>query len=383
MQVRYIFGAALAAVSLVMPLGAAPAPSALAPSAPAPYDYSHLPVPPLSSAASCTVAMAQLLNVSLGDEAQQKIRASAPEISLAEAKTMMADAGVKVEERRASLDALVESGAPAVLLLRNPHQFVVLLDSVRGDDGKTWLRLLQDDAKNLRVVARDEIESRYTGEALAPQLQKTAGASRLQTDSLDYHFVLRAIGVPVQYEYTLTNTGASDVEVQFMENYCGCSGTVKFSMDAGMSTVLKPGQSVPIKAIYTPQMPGSVSKTAVLKTSDPQRPWVYLTFRGEPSHKTQSSTQKIHFETKKGHSAEQSFEVSGPAMLMLGQPMLDNDRFSATATRSFSDNDKAIWQVTVKLSDKVLPGNYKATVAIPTNDPDNGTITIPLSAVVK
>lgn len=99
------------------------------------------------------------------------------------------------------------------------------------------------------------------------------------------------------HEFTVTNTGKSDLLVKQFTTSCGCTyanvikdgdKSPKFSMhiNSDWQTSLEPGKSLIVKVVYDPSaMPveGKVERSVTFATNDPAKPSVDLKLTAEVS----------------------------------------------------------------------------------------------------
>jgi hypothetical protein len=127
-----------------------------------------------------------------------------------------------------------------------------------------------NSAKEFRVVATIE---EYFPPMTAEQLSK---APKLSFDKTSFDFgVIKQID-KVHTEFTITNTGKSDLNIRQTKVNCGCTVA---EID---KTTLKPGESVPVKVSFDPTgRRGIQQKSISIFTNDPMNPTQMITIKAD------------------------------------------------------------------------------------------------------
>lgn len=183
-------------------------PAAIAFLSPLPVTFCSQAAPyqlPLGNCAVKSVlAAARLLDRRVDPQAADRLfreHGSSP-VSLFEIKKMAADLGIELVGVRAELGELVERQIPAVIHLREPEHFVLLLDG-----SKDLLRLLESADAQVWVAPRSEIEHRFTGYALTLAEDRANDAAAVRFDETHYEFGIAGVGQQVEHVYGFLNNG--------------------------------------------------------------------------------------------------------------------------------------------------------------------------------
>ena len=116
-------------------------------------------------------------------------------VSLLDVKQMCAQQNVATQSVKVTLDEPLQSGIPSIIGLSEPEHFTLLLDGNAEE-----VRLLEGEDGALQVVPRREIEARFTGFALIPQITPSADAPQLQTPRFDQYVTFGGLSSGTQLE---------------------------------------------------------------------------------------------------------------------------------------------------------------------------------------
>ena len=106
--------------------------------------------------------------------------------------------------------------------------------------------------------------------------EEKANAASIKFSEKTFNFNQLKQGEKIDYEYTFTNTGKSDLIIRKVRASCGCTAVV---MD---ETVIPAGQSSSIKVSFNSAgKKGNQNKTVTVITNDPSHPREILWIKGE------------------------------------------------------------------------------------------------------
>lgn len=102
----------------------------------------------------------------------------------------------------------------------------------------------------------------------APSVPPDAPRISVEPPSFDFGKVLP--GKSMSREFALRNFGKQELHVDSVTTSCGCTVT---DPPPPVKMTLKPGASQPLRVtLTTPDKPGPISKSVLVKSNDPERP---------------------------------------------------------------------------------------------------------------
>ena len=164
----------------------------------------------------------------------QNLDPAQPEFSLAEIQTVANKLELPTQVKKATLDELVNFGAPAILFLSDDKRQVAL--AALSDK-----YALVVDRGITRVVARDLLAQRYSGEALIPQVALDKPAALRAENGLQ-QITVGDIKQEIPIQAVLKNSGAAPLNLQIEQPIPGC---LKAQLSA---ETIAPGAQVTLNA---------------------------------------------------------------------------------------------------------------------------------------
>ena len=255
---------------------------------------------------------------------------------------MCAQQNVATQGVKVTLDELLQSGAPSIIGLREPEHFTLLLDGNAEE-----VRLLEGEAGALQIVSRQEIEARFTGYALIPQITPSADAPQLQMPHFDQYVTFGGIGQKVDYHFPLTNTGKTPLLIQIASTSCGCTAAVLMGSDPKKAT-LAPSEKSEVVISYQVQSQAPIQQMATLKTNDPRHPVVYLSVRGQLPPQLTLSPPALYVAQNFGEEPNKTFKVIGPKGTQVKRVWSDLPYLSFSVGQKEEEGERVKWPVSVQ-----------------------------------
>jgi hypothetical protein len=218
--------------------------------------------------------------------------------------------GIAATVRRESLDALLGSGRPAVVLLRTKNTAQDPLSGQYGlllGDGEDGVRLV-DPMIGRAVVKREEFRSRYLGVSLRldePRKRPTREAPDLCCEEMVWSFDEVPSGAEIRHSFEVRNCGDRPLKIDRVETTCGCAAAMvgrknelaahliagakpeketnpkKLVVQRNSGGVIEPGQSGWVSAyVNTLHKQGFMAFRIRLVTNDPEEPEFYVSLQG-------------------------------------------------------------------------------------------------------
>src|SRR5262249_54010500 len=173
-------------------------------------------------------------------------------------------------------------------------------------------------------------------------------------------------GTAVQHQFALKNTGGGMVRIDGSTSSCGCTTAA----DDGQ--LVAPGQIAWVAlTIDTSQLSGKTTKTAILKTSDPQTPQVLLAVTGTVLSDLIVAPSTVYLgRVYRGDPARHELVVGAgrPGNLAYGVSYVDTESLAVHAR--VEPGDKPGQQkVVVELDYDAPPGRFNDLLTIHTTSP--------------
>ncbi|MBE0652599.1 MAG: DUF1573 domain-containing protein, partial [Bacteroidales bacterium] len=126
--------------------------------------------------------------------------------------------------------------------------------------------------RNHRLIVSANIQEDFT--SLSPEDRAKAPIIEFENKTFDFQNLKQ--GENIDYEYSFTNTGKSDLIIRKVRASCGCTAIITDK------SIIPPGQKGSIKMNFnsTGKL-GSQNKTITVITNDPEHPREILWIRGE------------------------------------------------------------------------------------------------------
>lgn len=183
---------------------------------------------------------------------------------------------VKVAANAGGLNFLTVRVEPQSIKPKQVGNIIVTYDPQKRNDwgfvmDRFMLSINDSLITNTPISVTGSIEEDYSALS-ASELEK---APRVEFNTTSYDFGEKAEGEPVEYNFTIKNTGKSDLLIRKVKASCGCT-TVQPSKN-----ILKPGESTEIKALFrTNGYSGRQSKSITVITNDPKSSTTVLRLSG-------------------------------------------------------------------------------------------------------
>lgn len=294
---------------------------------------------PYNCGVNSAVSIARLYNHSISDASQLP---DASSISLLEVRKLCNQLGLPTLGVKATFSEMLDSGVPCIIGLKDPDHFLVLLDG-----NANAVRVLEGEDGALEIVPRQEIEKRFTGFALIPQIEAPADSPQLQMPNFDQYQTFGGIGQKVDYHFPLTNTGKTPLSVEIASTSCGCTAAVLEGADPQKLT-LAPGAKSEVVISYQVQSQAPVQQMATLKTNDPRRPVVYLSIRGQLPPQLTLSPPALYVAQNRGEEPNKQFKVIGPKGTTIEKVSSDLPFLSFEVGQKDEEGERVKWPVNVK-----------------------------------
>jgi hypothetical protein len=305
-------------------------------------------------------------------------------VSLFDVTNIAARLGFKTKAVKIGFDELVVSHKPAILHLKDPDHFVLMLDG-----SAQHVRLLEYANGIVAVVSRTELEKRFDGIALLPEVD-SLGAPQVQFEATDFEFGIAGIGQKIEHDYQFSNRGSKPLKIEIGHTSCGC--TVAFfqktddtTVQSGSSKelVLPPGSVSKVKLSFTAQTIGNVQQMVTVRTNDPVRPLIYLTIRGTSPRDVQVSPQAVSIDVQKQAGLRKTLQVTGSSAMDVTRVDCDDPTLQITQKLVSTDADTKVWQILITRDQPLTVGRSKATISIGTTHPSRPLITVPVAIQVQ
>ncbi len=304
------------------------------------YAQAQSPLNP-NCGVNSALSLAYVLGSSADARASLEADYSAPAVSLLDVKQMCMRQNIPVQGVKTTFAELLQSGTPSIIGLREPEHFTLLLDGNSNE-----VRLLEGEEGVLQVVPRQDIEKRFTGYALIPQIEAPADAPKLQMPSFDQYQTFGGISQKANYHFPLTNTGKTPLSVEIASTSCGCTAAVLQGADPKKLT-LAPGAKSEVVISYQVQSQASIQQMATLHTNDPRRPVVYLSIRGQLPPQLTLSPPALYVAQNRGEEPNKQFKVIGPKGTVIEKLSSDLPFLSFEIGDKEEEGERVKWQVSV------------------------------------
>lgn len=184
------------------------------------YLVATLLVPAAAQPESCGIVslfrLCELTGQELSQEQQEQIVAAYPaeQCSMLEMKQAAESVGITLVGVKATLEELQEVCGPKILHLKDPEHFLVI-----ARFSPEWVHLVARGG--VAVLTREEVEKRYTGQALILEQEESLAGPRLELDSFHYSFGIAGVGQEVEHAFRVTNAGNEDLAITLQAKGCG------------------------------------------------------------------------------------------------------------------------------------------------------------------
>jgi peroxiredoxin Q/BCP len=293
---------------------------------------------------SCGINSAMSLARVLGltSKTRDALQAEYPNasVSLLNVKQMCQRLDLKTSGVKATLAELLQSGAPCIIGLKEPDHFTVLLDGTNDE-----LRILEGEDSALQIVPRREIESRFTGYALLPDIS-TTGAPKLQMPQFDQYRTFEGMGQKVEYRFPVSNTGQAPLALEIAGTSCGCTAALLEGGDQH-KTVLQPRQSKTVVVSYQVETRAPIQQSVTLRTNDPRHREVYLSIRGQLPPQLTLSPPALYVEQNQGEEPGKVFKLIGPTGTGVEKIWSDLSYLRFTIGAQSKEGERVFWPVAV------------------------------------
>lgn len=263
-------------------------------------------------------------------------------VSLLDVKKMCEEAGTKVRGVKATLQELLDEREPCIIALRAPNHFTVVCD---GDE--KHIRIFDDNELMPRVLARQVVESRFTGYALISDIAIPADAPQLQLRHTDEYQTFAGIGQKAEFHFPLQNMGKSPLQVQLSGTSCGCTAAVLRGTNSKNLTLAQGAQSEVVVS-YQVQTQAPIQQMATLKTNDPRHPVIYLTIRGQLPPQLTLSPPALYVDQNLGEEPDKMFKVIGPKSTRVEKVWSDLPYLQLRTGEREVDGERVKWPISVQ-----------------------------------
>ena len=166
-------------------------------------------VAPHTCSRASVLAMSDLLGSPALDQERQALAHTLPEddASMIQVQEAAHRLGFTLTGVAGTVDQLGSVLGPKILHLNDPAHFVVL---VRTDD--QWTQIM--DGGRLTVVAREDLEARYSGKALICELPDGEGGPNLEMESFHHSFGVAGVGQKIDKAFTVRNAGQQPLTIE-------------------------------------------------------------------------------------------------------------------------------------------------------------------------
>lgn len=210
--------------------------------------------------------------------------------------------------------------------------------------------------------------------------QEASPRSKLVLKDSSYNFGSIVEGAAVSYDFSINNSGSSDLIIDRVIAGCGCTAT---SLTA---TNIKPGEEGRIRvSMDSHGMSGRVSKDVRIYSNDPDNAISVVSLVGDIEPEIRVEPANLFFDKLikvSGASAptkEVSVKVNSNSKLKI-QSIKSYSKFIKVEERSVSDNEK---KVEVSLDPSLPLGEFRDRVVVELIGGDRKSLNIPVFASVK
>jgi peroxiredoxin Q/BCP len=301
--------------------------------------------PPVQSldVANCGVnsalGVAKILGASTDARAQLTSAYPSVSVSLLDVKRMCALQGIQTDGVKATFAELLQADVPCIVGLKEPEHFLVLLDGNQDE-----IRVLDGDSAQVQVVPRRELEARYNGYALMPQVALD-NAPHLEA-TFDLYKKFGGLGQKVDYVFPLKNKGKTPLNIEITGTSCGCTAAM-FKGTQAKRVVLAPGQSTEVHTSLQVESRAGVQQIVTLKTNDPRRREVYLTVRGQLPPQLALSPPALYVEQRRGEEPSKVLKLIGPQHTRIDRIRSDLPFLQFRIGNKQQDGERVVWPVSV------------------------------------
>jgi len=323
------------------------------------------------------LALAQTINRGVSPEVEAKLLTgySHPLVTMADVKNMGQTLGIDLTGVKAALDELLQAQQPAIVHLKEPDHFIVVLDGCAD-----LIRLLPGPHTRVIVADRKEIEKRFDGYALILKDKPPPDGPRIKLPEPDFAFRVAGFGQQLEHSFEFTNGGTSPLTVTVAScRSCGSLDGASVSREGP----IRPGDGAEVKVTVRVRSVGSLTETVTLKTNDPGRPVVYLTVRGTSPHNVAVTPARLSIYTQKGQAQTRVVKVLGPPGFKAEVPLDTADAVQVSGLDKVDSDAKVEYTLQVRVSSGSPVGDSKATITVKTNHTERPTITIPVQVHVE
>lgn len=332
--------------------------------------------PPAESAPPCGVTVTRtlcaLLDHPLPREADGwPARFPDGTMSLLQVRDLAGEAGLALVGVRGTLDELAAEALPAILHLREPDHFVVLVDAwadqvrVEGLTPQGWA-----------VLPRAALAERFSGAALIVEPPEAGPRPRLRLDDAHCTFSVTAPGQRVSHVFRFRNTGDAPLQIRSVVSGCACTTTER------VVDVVPPGGTGEIAMELEVRQAGRTHQTIEVHTNDPLRPRAFLTFEGDAPMNLRVAPSRLRMVCDVDGQPAADLRLYGPEGLVVltfhAEPFILD---AAVVSREEVDGGIA-YHLRVMAAGPVRE-SAQATVVLTTSHFDGAEIRIPVDIRVR
>lgn len=304
--------------------------------------------------------------------AWQKANGTTDTVSTATIERCAARAGLTASATRWSLEAIRERGGIAILYLRQPEEFVLLI----AQNAEEALVMRGGDEAFLPYA---ELAKRYTGACLVPA---SAFTSEVKNPLVIRQPLMRISAtnadVVLRGEIALENRGKQPITVKITSQTCSCYG----EQPALSSPVIAPGGSTVLTVPVRSRAEGTESATVVLSTTDPSFPQDVVNVRVASAEVVSSLPKQIHISTREGvaWSGELTLNLPRGARIKRMYARNDHVRLKASpALDKFSDSRR----ITLTCPPDATPGIVTDAIVFELSGAAIPNFTVPVTGIVQ
>ncbi len=306
-------------------------------------------------------------------EAWRTANAPTDAVTLASVERCATQAGMTVSQAAWSLQTIRERGGLAVVALREPQEFALL---VAIDDNEALLL----DGVEETFISRADLAKRYVGTCLVP----TAAFASKSANPLVIAkppAVIKAAGgdVVVNGEIALRNQGTEPLTVKVASDTCSCYG----AQPELSSPVIAPGGTAVLAVPIRSRPGGTESAMVVLSTSNPAFPQYVVNVRAVAPQVVSTSPAKVFISTCEGTAWSNELTVRLPPGAKIRRMYARNDFVRLKRTPKPAKSESPEVSITLFCPPDTAPGEIADEIVFELTGADVPRFVVPVAGQVQ
>ncbi len=314
--------------------------------------------------------MLQLMGVSVEpSQVRRSVGDTGTSLSLLDIRNGARRLGLGLRGVNTSLSELRENGTPAILHLREPDHFVVLV-------GLGSARASVLDAGALRVVEVEALARRFSGAALTP-----AGAvgpsSRARVREPVRAIRFTSTSAVHTEEVEVINAGVQPLDLEVAAKACSCLG-VDLS-----SRRVPPGERVTLAVRVRSQTWGTSVESITLGTNDPLAPRLVVVLLLEMPRTVIPQPERLPIRASEGQPARREMTLLLPEGAAVTACATRNPFVSARVVGSGPVTGGIAHRVEVTVAARAPVGTFADEIAFQLKDAGVPQVSVPVDGIVE